>query len=1478
MIPRHLLALSLAFSFWAIPCQAQTTSGKVVAWGDNSLGQTNVPPTATNVVAVAAGFLHSLALRSDGTVIGWGDNSYGQVNVPAGLTNVTAIAAGDYHGLALKRDGTVLAWGDNSEGQLAVPSDLSNVVSIAAGRVHSLALKQDGTVVAWGTSVPAGLSDVVAIAADASHSIALKKDGTLVAWGDGATIPANLSNVVAVAGCGEVSLALKSDGTLVLLWGGANGFGQNDIPAGLKDVIAIDGAGDVRNGNYGYSLALKSDGNITGWGWNGYGQTQIPSGLTNVLALAAGADHVLALVNNSASPSLLWNPVDQTVSSGTDPVLRVGVVGTFPLSFHWLREGTNFGITSNAWLTITNVQPANAGRYSVIATNAFGSVLSSNASLTVLVAPPSILIQPTGGVVASGSNATVTAKTAGSLPMSFQWKFNETDIAGATSLLLTLNNLQLTNEGNYRLAITNAYGSEISSNAYINVVDLAEALSTTNMVWTTGGDSPWFVETNSTVRGIAAVESGSLLPSQQSWLQTTVTGPGVLTFWWKTWSDITEGSGSFLGLYVNGVEHGRIGHIRDWYQAANVYLAEGPQVLRWVSQRNDAWGYNAWVDEVAFSPGGTPPSVTLSPNSQVQPVTSNATFTASVLGTPPFGYQWQFNQTNIPGAVASTLTLTNLRLLDEGDYAVTVTNAFGMTDSTSAFLNVVDSAEALNATNLTWSSTGPLPWFPQTGTTHDGVAALQSGAVSLNQQSTAQTVVTGPARLSFWWKITSAINNDFVTFSVDGVEQARITGVSGWLPRTFYLGAGSHSLTWTYSKLNGIVGSMYAGWLDELSVVPGGTPPFLVAAPVSQSISVGSDVTFNVTASGTPPFRYQWQFNGTNISNATTSFLTVSNLQFSDAGTYSVEVTNDYGSTNSAGAKLTLLPIAAWGAGKTNANVSPNYGQSIVPFTATNVMALAAGSFHSLALKSDGRVVAWGWNVYSQTNVPSTATNITSILAGERHSLALRSNGTLVAWGNNNYGQTSIPASAAGVTAIGAGWYHNLAITNGKVLAWGAGATVGSSPHFGQSIVPGNLSNVVAVAGGAYHSLALKGDGAVVGWGLNGSGQTTIPVGLSNVIAIAAGSSNSLALKADGTVVGWGNNTFGQTTIPAAMTHVVAISAGGDSCMALSTNGTLFSWGNNSAGQTNVPIGLTNVVAMAAGISHSMALVNGQPLSFLVQPVGFNVTNGARVQFSAAALGSPPISYQWRWHGTNLMGATSATLILTNVQYAHEGPYSVLASNLTGTLSSSNAYLNVYDIGEALNGQLVWTNSATPPWFPETYTTHDGMAAVACGPLVLGQSQSVLGTTVIGPGTITFWWQGTASSMRFFDNGVLKSSFNFGSIWTQRTLQLTPGAHHLTWTALNSVGSTGTAFLDEVTFTPDPEPLRFDISSSYATNNGFMLRLTGLSGHGPLVLYASTNLTNWEPIFTNPPQTGGLQFLDSSDTNQPVRFYRAQEQ
>jgi alpha-tubulin suppressor-like RCC1 family protein len=213
--------------------------------------------------------------------------------------------------------------------------------------------------------------------------------------------------------------------------------------------------------------------------------------------------------------------------------------------------------------------------------------------------------------------------------------------------------------------------------------------------------------------------------------------------------------------------------------------------------------------------------------------------------------------------------------------------------------------------------------------------------------------------------------------------------------------------------------------------------------------------------------------------------------------------------------------------------------------------ALSAANLFNLALKANGAVVAWGYDSDGQTNVPPTATNVVALAAGAGHSLALKGNGTVVGWGANIGGATIAPPTATNVVAIAAGTHHSLALkADGTVVAWG-------DNYFGSTNVPVQATNIVALAAFGDLSLTLRADGGIVAWGHDNYGQTNVPPAATNVVALAAGNWHSLALKADGTVVGWGRTNEGQTTVPSSATNVVAIAAGGVHSLALKANGTV---------------------------------------------------------------------------------------------------------------------------------------------------------------------------------------------------------------------------------------------------------------------------------------------------------------------------------
>jgi hypothetical protein len=129
-------------------------------------------------------------------------------------------------------------------------------------------------------------------------------------------------------------------------------------------------------------------------------------------------------------------------------------------------------------------------------------------------------------------------------------------------------------------------------------------------------------------------------------------------------------------------------------------------------------------------------------------------------------------------------------------------------------------ADALDtAAGIALTTSGDSPWSSQTGVTHDGVDAAQRGAITHSQASRLEATVTGPGTLSFWWKVDSEANFDFLTVELDGV--APFPGISGnidWQQQSINLPAGTHTVRWTYSKDGSVSAGQDAAWLDQVAI------------------------------------------------------------------------------------------------------------------------------------------------------------------------------------------------------------------------------------------------------------------------------------------------------------------------------------------------------------------------------------------------------------------------------------------------------------------------------------------------------------------------------------------------------------------------------------------------------------------------------------------------------------------------------------
>lgn len=343
----------------------------------------------------------------------------------------------------------------------------------------------------------------------------------------------------------------------------------------------------------------------------------------------------------------------------------------------------------------------------------------------------------------------------------------------------------------------------------------------------------------------------------------------------------------------------------------------------------------------------------------------------------------------------------------------------------------------------------------------------------------------------------------------------------------------------------------------------------------------------------------------------------------------------------------------------TISSIDPTWVSSL-----SNLQSIAAGQDHSLAVKNDGTVWRWGFTryapdidpeypyfFYSSPHQVSGTAGGSAVAAGASHSLALLTNGQVVAWGDNADGQlgdgalmvNSVAATVAGlngVTQISAGVYHSLALKNdGTVWAWGSGGDgqlgTGRNIDVSNPVAVPSLADVKRIAAAGMHSLAIKTDGTVWAWGNNYYGQlgdgtdvdknTPVQVTaevngvvqpLTNIVAVCGGDWHSVVVDGSGTVWRWGYDYYDAyedsdyyydraipvTRVPASLD----VACGAEFTLALARDGTVSAWGNNYFGQLgngtdidSYPEGttyslqvrnLSGVSAIAAGYYHSLAL------------------------------------------------------------------------------------------------------------------------------------------------------------------------------------------------------------------------------------------------------------------------------------------------
>jgi alpha-tubulin suppressor-like RCC1 family protein len=760
------------------------------------------------------------------------------------------------------------------------------------------------------------------------------------------------------------------------------------------------------------------------------------------------------------------------------------------------------------------------------------------------------------------------------------------------------------------------------------------------------------------------------------------------------------------------------------------------------------------------------PKITTAPVSATVEEGQSAVFEAAASGSPPPTVQWLLSTnegaswSNVEGATADRLTVADTTVSESGGwYRAVFKNSAGQASTKAVTLTVLQRFPALTKQ-------------PAGVTVEEGHSASFEATASGFPAPTVQWELSTNAGGS--WTPVSGATTDVLT-----IASASISEDGDEYRAVFENTAG---------KATSEAAELTVHNPPKVTEQPQG-------ATVQSGQSATFEAT--ASGYPTPTVQWELSTNAGStwsaVAGATSDQLTISGVSASENGDeYRAQFTSVAGTASSEAATLTVAvhhyTAVAWGQNAYgqlgNGGTEPSYVPEPVSGL-SYVTAVAGGTRHSLALLSNGTVMAWGADEWGQlggggealtmSDVPIQVpglTNVTAIAAGANFSLALLSNGTVMAWGGNlsgqlgdgNYEESELPVQVKGlpaITAIAAGGEHALALqANGKVAAWGAGerGQLGDN-NTNNSDVPvavQNLTGVVGVAAGVQHSLAVLSSGKVEAWGGDEYGQlgsstvaeneegermTELPVaveGVSGATAVAAGARHSLALLGNGTVMAWGEDKAGELgtgTIaredetPASVSGLSgasAISAGGEHSMALLATGTVLTWGENHFGElgngtigepSDVPIAvsaLNEVSGISAGGSHDLAYGEAIPTVTGLSPSVGASTGGTQVTIA----------------GTDFSEATAVKFGSASAEsFTVESSTKILAQAPAGTLGTVDVTVTTAAGTSAKGAADRFTYLAAP--------TIKKLAPKA-GPAAGGTVVTITGTGLTGASSVSF--------------------------------------------------------------------------------------------------------------------------------------------
>jgi len=1152
----------------------------------------NAPPLILNYAPVPGSRLTLVNNTGLGLIAGTFANLAQGQRVQLTCAGITYDFVANYFGgtgndLVLQWAGTrLLDWGYNNYGQLGnnsttnssvpVPVDMGGVlagktlIGMATGDYHNLALCSDGTLAAWGygnygqlgigstinglvplavdlTGVLAGKT-IAAIAAGGNHNLALCSDGTLAAWGY--NYGGQLGNNSTI-GC-LVPVVVDRTGVL----------------AG-KTVVAI-AAGNSHN------LALCSDGILVAWGSNYYGQlgnnSVINSGVPvwvdrsgvlagkTIAAIAVGGSHSLALCSDGSLASWGYNSYGQLGNNSTSncrvPVLVVqsGV----------LAGRTVTAIAAGDYHSVCLCADGTVAAWGSNSYGQLGNSTTTSSSIPVATALAGVLAGRTVVALAAGYQHSLAACSDGTLAA---WGTNSYGQLGNNStsyskVPVTVITTAL-RTGERFTAADGGVGHSLAI-AAAPPVAVATTLAATGIL-----DNAATLNGNVNAQGTTATVTIEYGPTSAYGITLTPTPATV------TGATATTASATLTGLPAGSTWHYRV-------------VAAGPGGTTVGQDMAVTTSGYATLSNLTLGGGTLTPAFTSANRNYFVTV-------ASTVGTVTI--------TPVARTLNSTVTVNGV-IVASG----TPCNPLNLAAGETAIPIVVSAPDGIN----TLTYTVKVARLPQTFT----------------YNSAADVPLTASDFTATGYAVTVVLNN--VPTPGAGLTMVKNTGVAS-IVGSFSNLAHGQPVTLTYGGINyAYVANYYGGTGNDL----------VLQWANNRLLSWGNN------GSG--------QLGNHNFTSSSAAVAVDMSGVFASRALMAVAA----GSSHCLGLCLDGT-LAAWGYNNCGQLGNGSASNSNVPVSVVRtgvladktIVAIAAGNCHSLALCADGTLAAWGYNNYGQLGNNTTANSsvpvavvqtgvlagrtVVAIAAGSYHNLALCADGTLIAWGMNSNGQlgnatttnSSVPVlvnqtgvlAGKTVTTLAANGWHNLALcADGTLAAWGSDAygQLGNNSYTNSNvpvaaILTGVLAGktVTAHAAGETHSLALCTDGTLAAWGYDNYGQlgnksttsSSVPVAVALTGALAgrtavsgwAGYDHNLALCADGTLAAWGYNSYGQlgnnnTTNSTEPVLVVSSALGAGERFAAAAGG-----GDFSVAVVAMPPAPAATTLAAQSVTDTLAVLNG---------------------------------------------------------------------------------------------------------------------------------------------------------------------------------------------------------------------------------------------------------------------------------------------